>query len=296
MSPESILMTGGTGFLGSNLLKRLVRDGHRVVLLKRTFSDTSRIQAELSGILSYDLDTTGLDEIFAHHRFSTILHCATNYGRKEIDPIAIIEANLILPLQLLKRGADQGATTFINTDTVLDKRMNSYSLSKKQFLDWMATYSSQLTCINVALEHFYGPEDDPSKFVSFIVREILSEVTQIDLTAGEQKRDFIYVDDVVSAFTTLLASMNGFGKGLFKFEVGSKKVITIRDFVGKVKSIAGNSTTQLNFGALPYRDNEVMESSVDTSHLNRLGWNPQISIDEGLRRTIESERVRRRSK
>ena len=51
-------------------------------------------------------------------------------------------------------------------------------------------------CINIGLEHFYGPNDDDSKFVSYIIHNLLNEVEKIDLTKGKQKRYFIYIDDV----------------------------------------------------------------------------------------------------
>jgi CDP-paratose synthetase len=290
MSPQAILMTGGTGFLGSCLLKRLVQEERPVVLLKRSFSDTSRIKAALPSIVTYDLDKTPLEEVFARHRFQAVLHCATHYGRKEAEPLAVIEANLILPLRLLKLAVDQGTSVFINTDTVLDKRVNNYSLSKAQFFDWMSTYASKLTCINVALEHFYGPGDDSSKFVSYVIREILGQSASLALTPGEQKRDFIYIDDVVEAFLTILRQKFPPAREAFKFEVGTDRNIPIRDFVEQVKRLAGNKATTLRFGDLPYRTNEVMESHVDIRALKELGWTSKVSLEEGLLRTIEFER------
>ena len=115
-----ILLTGGTGFLGSHLVRRFVEQGHELVLLKRVSSDMSRL-ANLNGRFhAYDLGETALNTIFDHHAIDLIVHCATHYGRAESSPIPVIEANLILPLSLLHQAITRGVKRFVNTDTVLD--------------------------------------------------------------------------------------------------------------------------------------------------------------------------------
>jgi len=287
---QTILLTGGSGFLGSNLLRRLVADGHDLILLKRSKSDLSRISSVLSSITAYNADTQNLTSIFEKHKIDTIVHCATNYGRGNQPPTEIIEANLTLPLQLVQLAAKHGVRSFINSDTILDKQVSYYSLSKRQFLDWLSYFASNLVCVNVALEHFYGPFDDPSKFVTRIIQDLLRGVPQIDLTPGKQKRDFIYIDDVVHAYSKIITFTHAVDPGLHKFEVGSHLKMEIREFVELVAKLTGNKKTILNFGALPYRKNEVMESSVDTSALEALGWNPRITIEEGIEKTIYEER------
>src|SRR3990172_4806098 len=248
---QTILLTGGTGFLGSNLLQRLVKDQYRIILLKRSSSDTSRINDYLPKLTSYDIDQTDLRQIIRNNRIDIIIHCATNYGRSEIDPIALLEANLILPLKV---------------------------------------YATEILCINIALEHFYGPHDDQTKFVTYIIRNILANIEKIDLTKGEQKRDFIYIDDVVDAFLKVINHSALLERGFLNYEIGTNHAITIKEFVSLVKRLANNSSTYLNFGVLPYRDNEIMESFVDTSEIRKLGWKPNSSLEDGLLKTINSER------
>lgn len=290
-NPMTILLTGGTGFLGSSLLRRLVADGNRIVLVKRGGSDTSRITDLLDQITSCNIDLVSPETIFREHSIDLILHCATSYGRRDEDPRTLLEANLFLPLTLLELGSKNGVRCFINTDTILDKRVSSYSLSKSQFKEWLKQYASGMTCINVALEHFYGPGDDRTKFVSFIIRSLLDNVERIPLTAGRQKRDFIYIDDVVDAFLRIIAVNTELGNGFFNYEIGTGKTVTIRDFVSDVKRLTGGCETVLDFGVIPYREHEVMESFVDISAISALGWKPSISMEEGLRRTILAERI-----
>jgi len=291
---KTILLTGGTGFLGSNLLRRLLSAGNNIILLKRSFSNTHRIDDVLSSILCYNIDQVDLSVVFKEQPIDIVLHCATDYGRKQADPLQVIEANLILPLKLLQLGKETGIKCFINTDTILDKRMSQYSLSKAQFMDWLKTYSEDLVCINLALEHFYGPGDDKTKFVSYILDCLLSEISSIDLTRGEQKRDFVYVDDVVDAFITVINSATKNNKGFFHYEVGTNKLVSIRQLVEIIKELSDNQVTTLNFGALPYRENEIMESASNTNAIRHLGWYPKYDTKTGLEKMLFIEKQNRK--
>ena len=285
-----ILLTGATGFLGSHLLQRLVSLGFSVICLKRESSNLTRTRHFFEKAKWLDIETTDIDHLFLNYQVDCIIHCATDYGRKKVNPLQTIEANLILPLKLLHASIDRNLSIFINTDTILDKRINHYSLSKSQFVDWLKTYVDKTTVVNLCLEHFYGPQDDKSKFSSFIINELIgNKKNSIDLTKGLQKRDFIYVDDVIEAFITIINNLDNFEKSFYNFEVGSNESITIREFTELVKRLCKNNNTFLNFGSLPYRKGEVMDSHADTKPLRSLGWKPKISLENGLKLTIEKE-------
>jgi len=295
-------MTGATGFLGSQLARRLVATGHGVVVLKRSFSDTRRIADLLaSGTVAHDIDVRPLAAPFLGHPIDCVLHCATDYGRRESTPAAIIEANLLLPLQLLELAAEHRVPCFINTDTKLDKRINAYSLSKRQFREWLATFANATTAVNVPLEHFYGPGDDRTKFVSSMIERLLSPERSIALTAGDQLRDFIHVDDVVEAFMRIVERCVVEAQppapptagGLLTFEIGSGSPVSIRDFMLLLRRLADRPDVTLDFGALPYRPNETMRSAADMAMMAALGWTPSVGLEDGLRRTLAAERRRR---
>jgi nucleoside-diphosphate-sugar epimerase len=286
---NTVLISGATGFLGSNLVKKLVENNYQVVILKRSFSNTIRIDNYIEKIKYYDIDKVELEKCFIENNIDAFIHCATDYGRKDIDPLQIIDANLVIPLKLVEIGLKNNCKIFLNTDTVLDKRISSYSLSKKQFLDWFKIYSDRSICINLVLEHFYGPFDDKSKFVSSIVDKLIKNVSQIDLTVGDQKRDFIYIDDVVDAFYIILSNLDKMKSGFYNYEIGAGELTTIKDVVNKIKELTGNKITNLNFGAIPYRPNEIMEPKMDIKPITKLGWKPKISLINGLTSTINSE-------
>ena len=288
-----ILITGGTGFLGSNLVKYLVSKRYNITLLKRSFSNTHRISEIVDKLHMIDIDRVSIDEIAKTRKFDIILHCATNYGKMDNTPLTVIEANLQLPLKLLTLAKEMQVKFFINTDTILDKRVSYYSLSKKQFREWMYFYASNLVCVNISLEHFFGPNDNPDKFVSFIIRNLINDVDSISLTEGNQKRDFIFISDVVKAFVRIIDNIMSFPHGVFHYEIGSGNLISIKSFVLLIKELIGNTKTTLNFGALAYREHEIMESEVDLKSIKKLGWTCERNLREGLIETIKFEKDRK---
>lgn len=285
----TILLTGATGFLGSHILKELVKLEYNIIVLKRTFSNLFRIKEYISNLKAYDIDLVQLETVFEENQIDIVIHTATQYGRKEQSLIDIVETNLMLPLKLIVLAEKYGVKKFINTDTLLDKRVSSYALSKKQFRNWLQFYSYKMVCINASLEHFYGAFDDKTKFVTFIIKSLINKIENLDLTPGEQERDFIYIDDVVDAFIKII-EWDQYQNGFYEYEIGSGTNIKIKDFIVSASKIIQNSSTKLNFGAIPYRENEVMKSHVDLTEITKLGWKASVSFEIGLKMTIEQEK------
>ena len=288
LEKKTILLTGGTGFLGSNLIERLCTRGANVVALKRQTSDMWRLN-ERNDVVFYNIEEVNFGALLAQHSPDIVVHCATNYGTKIASITELIESNLILPLKILEAISMGEKIPFINTDTILDYRINAHSLSKKQFLEWLEFYSEFFPCINIKLEHFYGPLDNRSKFCTKVILDLINKVDFIDLTPGMQKRDFIYIDDVIDAFELLINYGLMIHSGVHHFQLGSGKNLTIRDFVLLIKALTNNTNTKLNFGAYPYRTNEIMEYPLDLSALSLLGWKPLYSLQEGLLKTVGFE-------
>ena len=292
----TVLLTGGTGFVGSYVLKAiLAQTNEQVVLLKRSSSDVSRIADELHNprLICYDVDKTILEDIFKKHAIQTIIHIATEYGRGENPEVKVLETNLMFPIRLIDVGLKYGLKTFINTDSYFNKEGLSYnyllhySLSKKSLLLWLKYYAGRMTVINLALEHPYGAFDGKAKFTEQMIRQIaIEKIPQINLTAGEQKRDFIYVKDVANAYIAALDFATRGKPSFYNFEIGTGQAVSIRHFVQTVKQVSG-SNTQFNYGVIAYRADEIMCSVADTSNHTLLNWKPNYTLENALKEIID---------
>lgn len=285
---ETILVTGGTGYLGSRICDDLARMGATLVVLKRSTSSISKIKHLEGQISFFDVDERPLTDIF--RQFPTvhsIVHCATVYGRQQESIASMADANLMLPLRLLTLAVENGVKSFLNSDTFLSRELNPYSLSKKQFVDWMKLYSGRIVCCNMRLEHFYGPGDDCSKFVSWLISQFQNNAPVINLTPGYQTRDFVYIDDVVEAYRFVLEYSLSVEPTFEVFDVGTGNETSIRELVAKIQRGFPESNCKPCFNSLPYRENELMQAQPDISRLLSLGWRPSVSLETGLKRMID---------
>lgn len=285
---KKILITGGTGYLGSSIINAF-KEKYQFILLKRSGSDTKRILPSLEHLTVYDIEDLN-DDLTGRLEVDVLLHCATNYGRRDDDAVDMLEANLILPLKLISLfGKQKKQPRFINTDTILDKQVSAYSLSKNQFKEW-AHFFSDIVFVNLQLEHFFGPSDDKTKFVSFIIDAFINNAPELNLTKGEQIRSFTYIDDIVSAFEIIIDKIDEFQPGFTEFQLSSDEPIAVKDFVEMTKRLSGNTATKLNFGAVPYRNGEPMSFEIDSEPIRSLGWKPKVTTENGLTNSIISDK------
>lgn len=285
-----ILLTGSTGFLGSYLLKSFVKSGYEVIALKRSTSNTYRINDYLKKVTLYNIDKVNLEDIFKKHKINIVINTVTNYGRIDNKISSILDTNLIFGLKLLEESVNSNAKAFINTDTLLERNINAYALSKAQLVDWMKFLSNKQTkMINIKIEHMYGALDDENKFIYWLINKLKQNVEKIDLTSGVQKRDFIYIDDIVSAYEIIIQNINTFSN-YEEFELGSGNSIEVKNFVEKIYQEISNKqtlSTKLNFGAVSYRDNENMNIQANIEKLTNLAWKPKVSIEDGIKKIIK---------
>ena len=285
---KKVLLTGATGFLGSHLARALLAQGYQVTALKRGHSNLQRLSGVEERIKFYDLEKLDLIQPFLEQGpFNLIIHTATCYGRAGETKKEIFESNVLLPSKLLDIAIFFNIGTFLNADTVLSPHLNDYSKSKKYFVDWarQAIEGTKTQFVNIQMEHIYGPNDSDSKFIVWLIKNCLTNHNQIQLTSGKQQRDFIYIDDVLSAYIMMISRSSKIGSGFQQISLGSGNSISIRALVELVHSIT-DSTSQLCFDKVPYRDHELMRSNSDITRIKELGWRPKVTLKEGLTKMI----------
>lgn len=287
---NNILITGATGYLGSALTRYFVQCGLKVLVLKRAGSNVSKLDEVANNITFVDIEDLDHDKFFQQNNIDAIVHTAATYGRKGENLAEIYETNIVLPSKLLHFAILNKVKYFFYANTSLPSSVNEYSLSKRQFSDILKLKSNLIKVIDIELQYFYGPFDDDTKFVSYIIAQLQANVQKINLSPGTQVRDFIYIDDVVSAFYVLIEHADQF-PNYTVIPLGSGKGITLKDLVILIKDLYPNSKTELDFGALPLRENEVMYSVADTSELNNIGWKPKVSLNQGLINIIQNKNI-----
>jgi CDP-paratose synthetase len=292
----AVLVTGGSGYLGSHLVKAFVKQGYRVGALVRSTSSGERLNSQDKSFELLSADTLhDVENVVQKFSPDVIVHTACSYGRKSETPFEVFQANVALGMAMLKTSVSLGKPlTFVNTGTVLPANSNLYALTKNQFSDLgrhvSESSSNKLQFIDVALQHMLGPHDDTSKFTSFVIQGCANNVDSISLSNGEQRRDFIFIADVVNAYQTLISKRQEI-TAYERIEMGSGFAVAIKDFVELVKRLSGASTT-LNFGAVPSRPNDPPELKADISRLALLGWSPAFTLENGIKETLRQEHNR----
>jgi CDP-paratose synthetase len=290
-----IILTGATGYLGSHLANALLADGHKVRALMRQGSKPGRLSEIMNRLHRIDIDGSleraSLDKAFdGIGSDAWLVQCATVYGRHGESRSEIVSANLFLPLALLDAAAEAGIRYFLNTDTVLSADTNAYALSKGQFRDWVRLYAEDgsFKVVNLALEHFFGPGDGQTKFPTWVTRQCLRNVPEILLSEGTQVRDFVYINDVIDAYRSVLSAT--WEQNWNSWRVGTAAPVTVRAFVETIHQFT-KSSSQLKFGAVTSRaEPEVTESTPSLEQANT-GWKPKWGIEHGLLALIDGERA-----
>lgn len=286
---KTILLTGATGYLGRNLLSSLLKADYHVITLVRKDTLTTAFLGFENSLKVYLINEIDLADVFDSHQIDIIIHTATSYGRKGESLSSMVQSNLYFPLTILELALKKGIKYFINTDTALPKDLNNYTRSKKQFAEWLIAYSSQINILNLELEYFYGPNDDSSKFITYVLNELFSGKKHIDFTDATPLRDFIYIDDVLDAYLLILKNIENIN-GLNTISIGSGKAVILKDLIIEIQALVNCHHVKLNFGALPMRENEIICSCADISFLNSLGWEPKYTFKEGIQQTIKIQK------
>jgi UDP-glucose 4-epimerase len=304
-----ILVTGGAGFIGSNLVDAFIAAGHDVVVVDNLVTGQRRNINSRAKFYELDLRGPDIEEVLAAERPDVIDHHAAHADVRESvdDPIYNAEVNVLGTVRLLHLAVKHAVKKliFISTGGAIygEPRvlpcteehpatpLSPYGTSKLAGELYLETYRQTFGLDYTVLRYgnVYGPRQDTDaeegRVIAIFTQLMLAGRTPRINGTGEQQRDFVYVGDCVDA--NLRALTAGSGQ---VFNIGTGKPASVIRIAEILRELTGYSG---EFDYAPERPGEVQNIFLDWSRASReLGWKPRMELEQGLRETVEYFRER----
>ncbi len=283
------LITGANGFIGSHLARRLVNMGEQVQAWTGVSGDVTRLREVKDRIELRAVDLRNAADVakaLEPAAPAVIFHCAAVGVTDPFLPLdEAIRTNVYGTINLLRAVQGHARVVVLRTSGEIDA-LNVYAASKAAAWQFCRMYARTQGWPLVGAMPFqiYGPGQSTKNIVPAAIEAALAG-KDFPMSSGRVRRDWIYIDDVIDA---LLALVQADRFDVESIEIGTGDLLTVRDVVAKIYSMAGRGGRPL-LGALPDRAGEVetQHSDVEVTKLV-LNWEPRVAMDAGLRLTIDS--------
>ena len=321
---NSILITGGAGFIGSHLARLFVTKypHYRIVNLDAlTYAGNLKNLADIKNAPNYTFvkgnitDIETLRKLFDHYKFTGVLHCAaeSHVDRSITDPLAFVTTNVLGTATLLQVAKESwkdamddkifyhistdevygslGDTGFFTEETPYDPR-SPYSASKASSDHFVrAFYHTYKLPVKISnCSNNYGPYHFPEKLIPLCINNIINNKPLPIYGKGENVRDWLFVEDHVSAIDLIYHN----GKIGETYNIGGHNEWTNIDLVKvickqmneKLGREAGESEKLITY--VTDRAGHDLRYAIDATKLkNELGWTPSLQFEEGIAKTID---------
>ena len=297
------LVTGASGHLGSYLVRRLLRDGHTVTGMVRRESDLWRLQDVRSQLQLIYADLATLDSLEGATP-EVVFHLAwfgvTSQYR---DDPRQIDWNLRGTVQLVRLAQAAGCQCWIGLGSQAEYGLASGILHEDLPTQPVTLYGAAKLSAGILTRQLcrlagtryvwlrllatYGPQDDEHHLIPNVIQQLLNR-QQPALTAGEQRWDYLYVDDAAEALCRVAFTPQVDGV----FNLGSGEAHQVRNIVEQIRDQI-DPHLPLRLGAVPYRPDQVMhlQTQIDRLH-TATGWRPRTALVDGLAETVRWYRSR----
>ena len=289
------LVTGATGYIGSNLCKTLVSRGDNVACVVRTVSDTRQIASVLDKDTLY-APSNAEDYVSMMKTVmpDVVFHLAALGGARHTiqDVAALIQSNITFPTLLLDAMSVCEVRKFVNIGSYWQTPNSSlyepiclYAATKQALLDILLYYvkTHNFNAVTLRLCDSYGAGDTRKKILN-ILRDAARTGEHIPMSPGKQLLDLVYIDDIVSAIVKageLLLNKTGLQGQLYEYAISSRHPIKLKNIISLIEEETGVALN-VGLGELSYRQNEVMSPWTGGDLVP--GWNPTVEIKDGIKR------------
>ena len=302
------LVTGGAGFIGSNLADELIRQGAKVRIIDNFVTGNRENLGEIAG--DFDLIEGDLNDDQALRRaisdVEIVFHLAAlpSVPRSVDKPQETHEACVNATFNLLVKSKDSGVRRIIyaasssaygdqprlpKVETMNPEPLSPYAAAKLMGEYYCRVFSHVYGIETLSLRYFnvFGPRQDPSSMYSGVISRfidaLMKDSTPIIYGDGEQTRDFTYIANVVDANIRAAQTSSGIGQVM---NVANGEKVTLNELLETLKTITGRDDVTAEY--LPERMGDVKHSQADnTRAIEWLGYQKLIDLKEGLQRTIE---------
>ena len=285
-----IVLTGGTGFIGSHLARKLVENQHQLTLIVREGSDISSLAniAPAVRYVTHDGSYDSLRPAFSETTVDAVIHLAAfSQFDSDADDIApMIAANLTFGSQLLEAMAQYHCSYIINTGTFSEHKDSAtytpccfYASTKHAFSAIVDYYCQErdITALTLKLTDSYGAHDPRPKLFQFLA-ESYKKGQPLDMTPGQQTIYLTHVDDICSAYIIGLEHLKNQTKQSHEQFFVAGNPHRLQDVVESYQKITARHMT-INWGGIDYRPSQVMQPFIG----QRLPhWQPTITLEEGI--------------
>lgn len=297
-----VLLTGGAGFIGSHVSDMLINNGYEVIVIDSLLSGKKENLNPKTVFYEGDIRDSVVKEIMERERPAAVIHHAAQASvRYSVeDPLYDMDVNIGGTLNLLENSIKNGVKKFIFAstggaiygeqscfpadETHSAKPLSPYGITKltceKYLYFYHKTYG--LNYASLRYSNVYGPRQDPygeAGVVAIFSQRIIAGDQPIINGNGEQTRDYVFVEDVARA-NILILEKDIIGE----FNIGTGIETTVNRLFEEIKTLAGSKVKGVHREA---KKGEQFRSVLDWSKAKReLGWNPEISLKDGLKLTF----------
>lgn len=298
-----VLVTGGAGFIGSHVADACLAAGHDVLIIDDLSTGRRENLPETARFYEVDLrDAEAMERVFADERPEAICHLAARADVREsmVKPVLYAEANIIGSLVLLEMarkyhcrkvvyastgGAVYGEPEYLPVDEEHPiNPLDPYGASKHHVEHYLYIYRTHFGVDYTALRfpNVYGPRQDPygeAGVVAIFANQMLRGETPVIYGSGQQERDFVYVADIARANVLALTAAGG-----EILNLGSGVGTSINTIFQNLLTITGCDCAEVHG---PAKQGEVFRTYLNAARARAsLGWEPEVSLVEGLTRTV----------
>ena len=299
------LITGGAGFVGSHLVDKLIKEGQSVVIVDDLSTGKKENVNSEAKFYQLDIQSPEIENVFLAEKPEIVFHLAAQVDlRKSVEsPIENAKINILGSLNVLENCRKFGVKKIIfassggviygeaekipTSESALEAPLSPYGVEKLAVEKYLKFYrkSFGLSSISLRFANIYGPRQNSkgeSGVVAIFTDKILNGESPIIYGEGNQTRDYLYVEDAVSALSESGREQFSAASGIFNVGTGQETSV---DEIYEI--IAGKTNQEIEPKKEAEKKGDLQRSCLNCSLIKKeLNWEPKFNLEEGLEKTI----------